>query len=283
VKAPKATMNGLLNVPVAGPFPGMDPYLELQTVWPDFHNRLIAEICNELGTSLPDSYFARDEERIEVVNWAPEPTRSFRPDDLVGRFEKSAVSSGITLASPHSATLEPKLVEILDRDPEELRITWVEIRVLPELDLVTAIEVLSPIKKSGPGRQSYLDKRDKLNDSRVNLVEIDLLLGGAPLPMKERIEPGAYYAIVARGARLPLAVVYRWTVRGPLPRIRIPLRDPDPAVPIELAASVTRVDDLGRYARTLRHGPPLPETTSLTPDDRAWVESHFSHSEHRNG
>jgi hypothetical protein len=41
--------------------------------------------------------------------------------------------------------------------------------------------------------------------------------------------------------------------------------------------------DLGRYARTLRHGAPLPETTSLTPEDRAWIESHFSHSAHRNG
>ena len=25
-------------------FPGMDPYLELQAAWPDFHNGLIAEI-----------------------------------------------------------------------------------------------------------------------------------------------------------------------------------------------------------------------------------------------
>jgi hypothetical protein len=187
------------------------------------------------------------------------------------------------MASAPPATLEPKLVEILDRDPEELRITWVEIRALPELDLVTAIEVLSPISKSGPGRQAYLDKRDKLHDSRVNLVEIDLLLGGAPLPMKERIEPGAYYAIVARGARLPLAEVYRWTVRDPLPGVPIPLREPDPDVLIDLAALVTRVYDLGRYARTLRHGPPLPETTSLTPEDRAWVASRFSHSGHSDG
>ena len=68
------------------------------------------------------------------------------------------------MASAPAATLEPKLVEILDRDPEELRITWVEIRALPKLDLVTAIEVLSPINKSGPGRQAYLDKRDKLHN-----------------------------------------------------------------------------------------------------------------------
>ncbi len=183
---------------MAGPFPGMDPYVEIQAAWPDFHNRLIAEICNELGARLSDSYVARVDERIEVATWALEPPRSFRPDVLVGRFEKSAASSGVALATAPAATLEPKLVEILDRDPEEVRITWVEIRALPDLELVTAIEVLSPINKFGHGRQVYLEKRDKLHGSRVNLVEIDLLLGGAPLPMKEPIEPGAYYAIVAR-------------------------------------------------------------------------------------
>jgi hypothetical protein len=58
-------------------------------------------------------------------------------------------------------------VEILGRDPEELRITGVKIRAMAELDLVTAIEVLSPINKSGPGRQAYLDKRDKLHRIKV--------------------------------------------------------------------------------------------------------------------
>ena len=268
---------------MAGPFPGMDPYLELQAAWPDFHNRLIAEICNELGARLPDSYVARVDERIEVATWAPEPSRSFRPDVLDGRFETRAESSGVTLATTPATTLEPKLVEILDRDPEEIRITWVEIRALPDLELVTAVEVLSPINKSGQGRQVYLDKRDKLHASRVNLVEIDLLLGGAPLPMKERIEPGAYYAIVARGARLPVAEVYRWTVRDPLPRIPIPLREPDADILIDFAVLVDRVYDLGRYARTLQHDAPLPETTSLTPEDRAWVESQSGHPEQRNG
>jgi hypothetical protein len=259
---------------MAGPFPGMDPYLELQAAWPDFHNRLIAEICSELGARLPESYVARVDERIEVATWAPEPPRSFRPDVLVGRLELEtrAASSGVALATAPAATLEPKLVEILDRDPEEVRITWVEIRGLPDLELVTAVEVLSPINKSGQGRQAYLEKRDKLHEPHSNLVEIDLLLGGAPLPMKERIEPGGYYAIVARGSKLPLAEVYRWTVRDSLPFVPIPLREPDSDILIDLGVLVNRVYDLGRYARTLRHVVRLPETTSLTPEDRAWVE-----------
>ena len=87
--------------------------------------------------------------------------------------------------------------------------------------------------------------------------------------MKERIEPGAYYAIVARGPRLPMAELYRWTVRDSLPRLPIPLREPDADIMIDLAVLVGRVYDLGRYARTLRHDAPIPETTSLTPEDRA--------------
>ena len=173
--------------------------------------------------------------------------------------------------------------EILDRDPEELRITWVEIRALPELELVTAVEVLSPINKSWQGRQVYLEERDKLHASRVNLVEIDLLLGGSPLPMKERIEPGGYYAIVARGAQLPVAEVYRWTVRDPLPRLPIPLREPDPDILIDLAELVIRVLRPGPLRTHASTRPTVPETMSLTSEDRAWVGSQFSHSEHSDG
>ena len=258
---------------MAGPFPGMNPYLEYQSAWPDFHNGLIAEIRNELGARLPDSYVARVDQRIEVATSESGPPSSFRPDVLVGRFEGVATSQPLAAARAPTATLEPRLVEILDRDPDEVRITWVEIRALPELDLVTALEVLSPINKSWQGRRSYLDKRDKLHASRLNLVEIDLLLDGAPLPMKQRIEPGAYYAIVARGNRLPVAEVYRWTVRDPLPSLPIPLRAPDPDILIDLGALVNRVYDLGRYARTLHLGTPLPVSAGLTPEDRAWAES----------
>jgi hypothetical protein len=249
----------------------MDPYLEFRSPWPDFHNGLISEIRNELGARLPDSYIARVDERIEIITPDSDPPSSFRPDVLVGRFAESGSSPAV--AETTTAVLEPQLMEILDEDPEELRLTWVEIRALPDLKLITAIEVLSPINKSWQGRGAYLQKRDKLHAARVNLVEIDLLLGGAPLPMKQRIEPGGYYAIVARGARLPLAEVYRWTVRDPLPSLPIPLREPDPDISIDLAALVTRVYDLGRYARTLRREPPLPETASLNPDDRSWVQS----------
>jgi hypothetical protein len=248
----------------------MDPYIEVQAAWPSFHNRLIAEICNELGTKLPDSYIASVDERIEVAADEPSETRSYRPDVLIARFDAPSTSSGTATAI---ATLEPQLVEVTNKDPEEYRITWVEIRALPDLDLVTAIEVLSPINKIGQVRQNYLDKRDKLHASKINLVEIDLLLAGAPLPMKPRIHPGDYYAIVARGSSLPQANLYRWTVRDPIPSLPIPLRDPDPDIFIDLPTLVTRVYDSGRYPKILHHTHPLPDQFPLSAEDRDWIQS----------
>ncbi len=52
--------------------------------------------------------------------------------------------------------------------------------------------------------------------------------------MMQRIEADGYYAIIARAARLPVAEVYRWTVREPLPPVPIPLREPDPDLLIDL-------------------------------------------------
>jgi hypothetical protein len=258
---------------MAGPFPGMDPYIEVQASWPDFHNRLIAEICNELGLRLPVAYMARVDERIEVASSEPDPPRSFRPDVVVGVFGGSGFRQKGEPGISSTATLEPSYEIWSSDDPEEIRITWVEIRALPDMELVTAIEVLSPVNKSWQGRRAYLDKREKLRAARVNLVEVDLLLSGPTLPMKRRIEPGAYYTLVSRGPKLPVAELYRWSVRDPLPRLPIPLKEPDADIWIDLAALVNKVYNLGRYDRTLKHDQGLPETVQLSPEDRAWAEA----------
>lgn len=265
---------------MAGQFPGIDPFLEFQANWPDFHNRLITEICNDLGARLPDAYVARVDERVEVVIPETESLTIYRPDVLVGRFGDVS-GGGPAPESSASDVTKPIVTEILDRDPEEVRLTFVEIRSSPGLELVTVIEVLSPANKSWQGRHAYLEKRDKLHASRINLVEIDLLLSGAPLPMKQRIPPGGYYAIVARGVRLPLAELYRWTVHDPLPRLPIPLAEQDADIVIDLQALATRVYDLGRYVQTLHYDRPLPESAQLSPADRAWVESLVTRARNR--
>ena len=65
----------------------------------------------------------------------------------------------------------------------EIRDRWIEIKSLPDLELVTVIEILSPTNKSGEGRTRVSPKRASLIDRPVNLVEIDLLLSGQPAPL----------------------------------------------------------------------------------------------------
>jgi hypothetical protein len=175
--------------------------------------------------------------------------------------------------------------ELLNRDlPEtyvaqtdervaEVRETWIEIYHLPEIELVTAIEILSPSNKGGSGRVDYQTKRDALIDQPVNLIEIDLLLSGSRMPVSGRLQPGEYVAIVARSGRRLETDVYTWPLRQVLPILPIPLRPPDPDVSLDLGEAFRMTYDRGGYARVMRHGRPLPESLPISPEDRAWAES----------
>jgi Protein of unknown function (DUF4058) len=142
------------------------------------------------------------------------------------------------------------------------------------MELITVIELLSPWNKTGVERQEYIEKRRELQSRKINLVEIDLLLGRHRVPMKKSLRDGRYFVVVARGHKLPTAEVYAWSVRDRLPAIPIPLRPPDSDVSIDFQELVGRVYDLGRYGRTLRHDQPLPQALGigLGPEDREWIE-----------
>ncbi len=52
---------------VPPPFPGMDPYLEHPALWQGIHNRLIADLDDELAPRLRPRYFIAVEERVYVA------------------------------------------------------------------------------------------------------------------------------------------------------------------------------------------------------------------------
>jgi hypothetical protein len=162
---------------------------------------------------------ARVDEQIRLVG--PEGVIAVvRPDVICYREGPSAPRApglgGV-------AVLEPVSVPLLKEDLEEVRDIWIEVRRLPDLAVVTVIEILSPSNKAGVGRLDDLDKRAERIDRPVHLVEIDLLLGGHRLPMARPLPPGDYYGFVARSERRPDCDVYAWTVRDPLPSLPIPL------------------------------------------------------------
>ncbi|MBC7818522.1 MAG: DUF4058 family protein, partial [Planctomycetaceae bacterium] len=178
-------------------FPGMDPFIEADE-WEDFHVNMIVGIQAALTPSLRPDYVVRSERRVFVEHPFDNP-QLIRPDLTVVRPAGRRSSRRSTSSS--TAVLEP--VECTLPGPIEVREKYLVIRKLHSAEVVTVIEVLSPSNKrvGGEGRGEYLAKREEVLQSRTNLVELDLLRGGARLPTLEPLPEGDYYAFVCRAGR----------------------------------------------------------------------------------
>jgi hypothetical protein len=143
--------------------------------------------------------------------------------------------------------------------------------------VVTVIEALSPSNKfSGPGQDLYRTKQRDVLQSTAHLVEIDLLRAGPhalAVPLS-RIAPKAkydYLVSVNRASRLRRTFeTYPRTVRDRLPRIAIPLHEPDADVQLDLQAAVDQTYRAGRYAERIDYTRPCEPP--LSPEDQAWVD-----------
>jgi Protein of unknown function (DUF4058) len=249
------------------PFPGIDPYLESQGRWLDFHARFLTYCSDAIAARLPRSYVVQIDERIRLVESSTGEKSLIRPDLMIERREPSSPNPPVPAAGG-TAVLEPVVIpfEVF----EEVRERRIEIIHLPDRSLVTVLELLSPANKIDSGYYDYLDKRLKLYARPINLVELDFLLGGQRLPMRRPLPPGDYYALVARADRRPDCDVYAWTVRRPLPRIPIPLKGPDPDLTIDLSELFTLSYERGAYDRLVDYRAPLG--LPLPAGDLAWIE-----------
>ncbi len=253
------------------PFPGMDPYLEAQGRWRDFHSGAITYCRDALSDCLPEDYVAQMDEEVRVVSWQEGHDRPMRPDVAVLRHGQSVgeePAGGVSVATV--SLLEPVAIPFAAVS-DEVRDTWIEIRKLPDERLVTAIEILSPTNKDSSGRGEYLQKRHRLRREGVNLVEIDLLIAGQRPAMARPLPPGHYFTIIGRATMGETAEVYAWSLQQALPRIPIPLEDPDPDVFLDLAGIFALAYERGRYGRLIDYSRPLD--LPLHPQDRAWAES----------
>src|SRR4051812_34613191 len=124
------------------PFPGMDPFLEDEKLWPAFQHQLVHCLYQILLPGLMDRYRARVNQRHY--------------------FSEQALFTSIVR--------------------EEHLEQYIEIRQRVDGRLVTLIDVVSPTNKTtNVGRQAYLDKRKEGRTQNSNLVEIDLVLQGQSL------------------------------------------------------------------------------------------------------
>jgi hypothetical protein len=242
----------------------MDPYLEAQGFWPDFHAAFITYWRDILADLLPDHYEIRMDERVNLVELPAGKIRRIEPDLALTQREPSRVMAA---APAGVATVEPVTIPLVIE--EETRETYIEILHRPDRSLVGVLELLSPADKEEPGRGAYIVRRDALVRYPIHLVELDLLLGGRRLPLERDLPSGDFFALISRGDHRPMCEVYAWTVQRPLPAIPIPLKAPDPDLWLDLGVVFGTTYERGRYARSVDYDAPF--SAGLPADTLDWV------------
>ena len=247
------------------PFPGMDPYLEAPSLWPDVHTRLMTIIGEQLTPLLAPKYLAELETQV-VIDRLDDDPQAVLPDVSITSPEVSVeVPSAVAVAAP-----APVQVRVPMDVPT--RLVSVYIRQRETARLVAVIELLSPVnKRRGKGREAYLDKRRALLTSPVHVIEIDLLRRYPRMPFDDPLPPAHYLAMVCKAGERPRSSVWPISVRQPLPTLPIPLLSPDPPVPLELGQALRTAYERARYdLRVNYRQPPVPPLSSA---DAAWAEA----------
>jgi hypothetical protein len=248
------------------PFPGMDPYLERH--WRDVHADLIALTRTALNEKLPDDLIARMEERVVIDSVGFDRPRVVYPDVRV--YEDPSRSATATVGAG-AAVAEPIVLTV---DAESHTETYVTILGAEGGELVTVLECLSPTNKlPGDDRSQYIRKRRELVDSRVNVVEIDLIRQGSWQEMLQPVAAPArvrseYRTVIWRADPRGRVELYPMPLRSRLPIIPIPLRPTDAAVHLDLQTLVDQAYRNGRYDHTDYSKPCEP---ALEAEDAQWA------------
>ncbi|MEM7131443.1 MAG: DUF4058 family protein [Chloroflexota bacterium] len=260
------------------PFPGMDPYIEGPNVWSDFHNNIASEIQGHLNPVIQPRYVARLIPYVSYEEVAVSRPTSIRPD--VGIWQPQPPvkpMAGVTIAiaeAINGATVatEPSPVENRVLIEVPLRQMSIEILASDSMELVTAIEILSPVNKRPSHRayQDYLQKRSDILRSTAHLIEIDFLRGGERPPLAEPVPAAPYYITLSRASSRPNVTVWPIQFQNTLPAIPIPLTVPDEDVMVDLAVALADVYERGGYATLIDYNrpPPLPQ---LSEEDAVWL------------
>ena len=242
------------------PFPGMNPFLEQDDEWSDFHFRLIYCIAEAIASQVVPRYRVMFEQYLYLQEAPGGPHRAGPKSDVGVRIATGRAAPGVSIAVLEA----PARIHL--PWPEVEQQVFLEIRDGSSRELVTVLEVLSPSNK-GRHREQYLRKREQVLVSTAHLVELDLLRGGEPLPAPDRPECD-YSVVVSRAEQRPEAECWPIWLREPLPVVPVPLRAPDRDATLDLQCLLHRIYDSGGFAQNIYEAPPRPP---LRPDDELWA------------
>ena len=215
------------------PFPGMDPFLEDDRLWPVFHHNLVLCLYQVLLPGLVDRYRARVNQR-------------------------------------HYVTEQALFTSIMREEHHE---EFVEIRQRGDGKIVTLVEVVSPANKtSAEGRRAYLERRQTVRATGGSVVEIDLVLQGQPTLdySREGLPDWDYAVTVTRSTQPEKYEIYTATLQKRLPRFRLPLAPDDRDTVLDLQTAFARCFDQGDFAAKVNYA--MPPAVPLCTEDREWLD-----------
>jgi hypothetical protein len=255
----------------------MDPYLEGH-LWPDVHQALAAEIRRQIASRVRPKYVVRLA-TTTIHDPSPESDIGIMYPDVEVLHRTTASWSGATPMPAQRSATPLVISEAVDVPLLDFQVKVVTVEVYDALrdQLVTSIELLSPVNKREPGLSSHRQKQARLRDAGVHLLEIDLIRRGQrPVVDSRLLSPqlllDASYLVTLE--RAGAARLQAWPLRldQRLPVVAVPLRMPDPDVPLDLATAlaVVYIDAAYDLSVDYTQDPPPPP---LSGQDRAWMHN----------
>lgn len=250
------------------PFPGMDPYLERPSLWPDVHHGLISQIQALLNPLLRPKYVAGVELRVYISDDDDPGRKVMIPDVRVDESGRPKIDRHRNGSRSSAIISEPTFITLLNEDIEE---AYLAIREVKSETLVAVIEVLSPTNKiaGSEGRKSFMRKRREVITTQAHWIEVDLLRAGRATTVN--IDPAKcdYRIVVCKAGNYFNARFWPVKIRQQLPVISIPLRGKDPDVPLDLETVLQSAYD--RAGWDLKIDYTKPPDPPLKTDDARWV------------
>jgi hypothetical protein len=241
----------------------MDPYLE-GYLWPDVHTALAHKIRQMLAPQIQPNYVARLEiSLVEDESFEAEIGVMYPDVEVVKVRPTPEAATRAALAEP-VITIAPLTISI-----PQIRLVSVEIRDVAQNQLVTSIEIISPVNKREPNLSRYRQKRERIRQANVHLLEIDLLRRGTRIWEYPGI-PDLPYVIVLSRAAAGQVEVWPIALSTPLPILPVPLRPPDKDAILDLSTALTAIYDEAFYHLSIDYSqdPPPPP---FTPEEQTWI------------
>src|SRR5438270_574494 len=214
------------------PFPGMDPFLEQEKVWPGFQHQFVGSLFQILLPNLVDRYRARVGQRVYHTEM-------------------------------------PLFTSVIREEHCE---EFIEVRNRSDGRLVTVVDMVSPANKTNSqGRHAYLEKRREARMQNASLVEVDLVMQGQPMLdySRDGLPEWDYAVTVTRCTQPERYEIYTATLQKKLPRFRLPLAADDRDAVLDLQTVFTRCYDQGGFGPRIDYG--RDPVTTLGDEDRKWL------------